>query len=304
MRVVTHVGPDMDAVTAATLLHYYLCDMPPSVLFVPHSNLTEGERMILERADAVVDVGRVYDPDSLRFDHHQLPRSNNCSATRLVANYLNDEGHNVDPIEPLVDLVNYCDMNSRVRDPAATSHLVGLHAVYRALRGQHSTDEGLFSAMSAILYGMIDNLMQEARLRDDAHRYITDRKRRSVVTQGGNRDVTRILLSDPDIDLVVYYEPSKRDGGVGIVTEPTDIDCALLHPILVASARERGETALADDLSSWYVDQQRGFIMIRTNKDSALSEQDISTLHDIIDTCLHRSARLTNAFSRTKGAML
>jgi uncharacterized UPF0160 family protein len=57
---------------------------------IPYSITLTRDQEIINKADAVVDVGGVHDPKKLRFDHHQLKASSKA-ATGLVAEFLKDK---------------------------------------------------------------------------------------------------------------------------------------------------------------------------------------------------------------------
>jgi len=85
--IVTHMSPDLDAIGYVWLMRRFgsAGDMP--VAFV---NTGSPDPAVLASAWSVGDTGRVYDPDTRRFDHHQFPgrASNETCATRQAYEWL------------------------------------------------------------------------------------------------------------------------------------------------------------------------------------------------------------------------
>jgi hypothetical protein len=118
--IVTHTHPDMDAVCSVWLLRRFGDDA--GVEFV---NTGNPDPALLAEADAVVDTGRVYDPDRLRFDHHQdasLP-----AACMLVFEYVVKHNPAADMARGIVAL---CDAGDRWQTEADESRRIGLHAIF------------------------------------------------------------------------------------------------------------------------------------------------------------------------------
>ena len=104
VEVATHSGPfHADDVMAWALIR---CFYDANATIV---RTRDADR--LARADIVVDVGAVYDPDTRRFDHHQSTYEGPLSSAGMVLRWLEAEGH-VDSVlaEQLRSgLVNYLD---------------------------------------------------------------------------------------------------------------------------------------------------------------------------------------------------
>jgi uncharacterized UPF0160 family protein len=84
--IATHSGPfHADDVFAVALLD----------LFYPHpiEVVRTRDRDTIEAADIVVDVGYVYDPAEMRFDHHQPTYEGQKSSVGMVLGWLEEAGH-------------------------------------------------------------------------------------------------------------------------------------------------------------------------------------------------------------------
>lgn len=86
--IITHTAPDLDAILGVWLLKRYHTSL--SDANVEYVNTGNPDPDLLAKADAVVDTGKVFDPDNLRFDHHQLPgdESTSTCAAYQVWEYL------------------------------------------------------------------------------------------------------------------------------------------------------------------------------------------------------------------------
>jgi hypothetical protein len=142
VTIVTHTSPDFDAIGAAWLLKRYggLADHP--VAFV---NTGAPDPELLSESTAVVDTGRVYDPRTLRFDHHQLPGAqSHTSATQQVYIYL-CELHSaaVYHLDPLIGLITAGDTGRREWG-ADWSRTTGIHALLSAYKATATSDRDVF----------------------------------------------------------------------------------------------------------------------------------------------------------------
>lgn len=81
--IVTHKAVDLDAILGVWFLKRYGGLDDASIEFV---NTGNPDPELLAKADAVVDTGGVFDPDNLRFDHHQLQgdeSTSTCAAPQI-----------------------------------------------------------------------------------------------------------------------------------------------------------------------------------------------------------------------------
>lgn len=128
MPIVIHVAPDLDCITGAWLLQRYggLAENP--IVFV---NTGSPDASLLKSARAVVDTGRDYHPESLRFDHHQDPTL--PSAAQLVYNWVCAQNPAAEHLWHIVETVDAHDRG--LPHPSAShSRGMGLHAIYGASR--------------------------------------------------------------------------------------------------------------------------------------------------------------------------
>lgn len=92
----------------------------------------------------MVDTGKVYDSQTLRFDHHQLPgdSANNISATLQVWYYLNTTPScdDIVHLRPLVDLI-FAGDTGRPDFYADGSREIGIHALLSGYKAHLRQDK-------------------------------------------------------------------------------------------------------------------------------------------------------------------
>ncbi len=186
--IVTHTAPDLDAILSVWLLKRYGNLDNADVVFV---NTGNPDPDLLAKADAVVDTGKVYDPENLRFDHHQLPgdESTSTCAAYQVWEYLVKRHamksailHSVDDLEvddlegpasriekvqrgeiatpldhlmPLVLLI-YAGDNALKIHGAGSSQEVGLHALLSGFKGTSPNVPANDYYTTTWMFGLLD----------------------------------------------------------------------------------------------------------------------------------------------------
>ena len=151
-QIATHRKPDADAIVSTWLAQRYLFQNRPStVQFVGRDF---GARHFKD-FDAVLDVGRVHDPERCIFDHKPpaFDHRNQHCATSLVRNHLSKLGHTVAHLEELVQVVHDGDAATRrSRSIAyAQSRKTGLHAIIHQARSVATNDPVLYRAIALVL---------------------------------------------------------------------------------------------------------------------------------------------------------
>ena len=95
--VITHFGQfHADEVTATALLRSFYVKNDMLVVRVPHqTNISEVEELLKPHCGEVftLDVGRVYDPSGLKFDHHQYSKDEcKLSSAGMIYKWLKEKG--------------------------------------------------------------------------------------------------------------------------------------------------------------------------------------------------------------------
>lgn len=266
--IVTHTQPDFDAIGGAWLLLRYW--WPQASLNFRFVNTGNPDREVLAQADAVVDTGKAYDPDKMRFDHHQLPggESNATCATRMVYEWLylwcEDKTKELDAIKPLVDLIFAGDTG---RPEANESRMIGIHA---ALSGEiarlrekygHDTatiDYGIMRYGLCLLDNIGGRLVRQAETRQNLSKVVTwksEDNRLWAIQNGKTADT--FAAFDEGTELVVFVaEPIETESGF---TYPVGISRAMESSTDTGALVNRAigitltDTPVNDELKSWYM---------------------------------------------------
>jgi hypothetical protein len=174
--IISHFHPDFDSIAATWLLKRFF---PPlheaTCVMVNTGHPDEG---LLANADAVVDTGKVFDPDRLRFDHHHLDgeEANGTSATWQVFQFLLAHGYPVSHLGQLAALIMAGD-TGKPDYGADWSRVNGIHALlsgfWRTLDKNHDDET---NDQRVMLYGfeILDTLNLSLKARQDAAANLRD----------------------------------------------------------------------------------------------------------------------------------
>lgn len=154
--IVTHTSPDWDAIGAVWQLRRHF-GLTADIGFV---NTGSPDAEVLAQASAVVDTGKIHDPENYRFDHHQFPgaQASATSATELV--YLHSEemlAATKSPdagrayLRPIIDLITDADGRNVNSDAARHSRALGIHAQLSAWKAAGLSDAELMQRGMAVL---------------------------------------------------------------------------------------------------------------------------------------------------------
>ena len=164
LHLVTHSGPfHADDVLAAALLRHAV----DPALSIERTRDTAR----IAAADVVVDVGGIFDPASLRFDHHQASYTGPRSSAGMVLDWLVDSGRvsardGARLREGLVDYVDDVDNGRRTPAPGVPcfAGLVAALARTGGSRGDHDAAFAVAVGMAeALLRGTFDGFAEEDR---------------------------------------------------------------------------------------------------------------------------------------------
>lgn len=236
--IITHTNPDFDAICGVWLLKRFgdLLDQP--VEFINTGN-PDAEK--LADAVAVVDTGKRYDSDNLRFDHHHFPgreANSTCAALQVFAHLL--QSQRIDYLWPLIKLIFAGDTG---RPEANASRELGLHAIlsgYKTWCSEQNPDERLPDALIlAHGFGLLDVL--EARLRTQAQ-------------AKAELDEKTVYESDDGLIRAIYHGSSGStfaayEQGARLVVfegEPLEADGGLTYPVGIMRAGEWQEPHVGD----------------------------------------------------------
>ncbi|QQS43547.1 chromate resistance protein [Candidatus Roizmanbacteria bacterium] len=167
--IVTHMSPDLDAITSSWLIKRYL----PGWDEAEHAFVPAGETYEGMKPDENPDIIHV-DTGLGRFDHHQF--SEELSATKRVFDYLAEEGYikerDLEALEQMTNFVTTIDNFGEVRfpDPTDVKYTFCLHEFIYPLRGQLTSDHEIMSMvmliLDSILFTVKNNLKAEGEIKE------------------------------------------------------------------------------------------------------------------------------------------
>lgn len=227
--IATHTNPDLDAICGVWLLKRFGGLEDAEVRFVNTSN---PDTALLAEATAIVDTGKEYDENRLRFDHHHLAgnAANDTCAARQVYDLLVFQIPTIEYLKPLVDLVFAGDTG---RSEANQSRELGIHALlsghkaFFADRKKRASDDDIMD------YGfmLLDTLA--LRLRNQATAKAELAKK--VVYKSGDGLVWAIRHGSAGSSFAAFDEGARV---VVFEGEPIEVEGGLTYPIGLMRAGE------------------------------------------------------------------
>lgn len=264
MYIVTHTSPDFDAIGAVWLLQRFGGLEDADVRFV---NTGSPDPAVLAEATAVVDTGREYDPERLRFDHHQLPgaEANATCAAFQVFQHLAPNGELV-YLAPLNALILNGDTGGR-NYGAEWSRLTGIHALLAVRKARKANDLALLAWGMAVLDDLAEHLKAhyEARATLDAHTVYRSSDGLLVALRDAPPHATSAAYEN-GARLVLFQSSGEGTNAIGIMRagEWREPSCkALILGILNDAECDvpgsiRWDSAAYIELASWYL-HEAGF---------------------------------------------
>jgi hypothetical protein len=276
VTIVTHTSPDFDAIGAAWLLKRYggLADHP--VAFV---NTGAPDPELLSESTAVVDTGRVYDPRTLRFDHHQLPGAqSHTSATQQVYIYL-CELHSaaVYHLDPLIGLITAGDTGRREWG-ADWSRTTGIHALLSAYKATATSDRDVFDYGCHLLDLLAGHLWQRDQARRTLDEHTVYRSDDGLLV--ALRDAPEGASSaahEAGARLVVFADYQRNAIGVWRAGEWQEPHCGHLVELLIVDGGVNAD--VIGETDTWYL-HQAGFF---AGRGTAKAPREDPILVDVVD---------------------
>lgn len=247
---ITHVNPDFDAIASTYLLQRYLHKQHMPVVFVPAAS----EAYVFNHAYAVCDVGGVYEPHILRFDHHQMAHVY-TSATELVYKYLENRNYCSADIQPLIQLITDCDNGVK-----HMSIDIGIHALLSAYKRTNSDDHAVYAYGVSLIEPLLQQFEHKATLRRSVreHTAYVNTDQRFIALVNGSSGVSYAAY-DLGYDLVLFLNEQQPDTiSVGIARAKHAEERINCVDIVNAIKEQKISAALQDELAMWHVDN-RGF---------------------------------------------
>lgn len=251
--LVTHTSPDWDAIGFLWLMRRY--DPQTLDMDIAFVNTGAPDLALLAGAYAVGDTGKVYDPDRLRFDHHDVPGLDGDStcATKLCYSYFYDRGIAEAAIYPIIQLILDGDTG---KPGARQSQLTGIHALLKAEKYHGMGNRELAQWGFRILDELAGNLIRYRNAVDMVarHTVYSSNDGRVVALHEAPKECADIAL-ESGADLVLYYRHNERTNGYkrGVLRRPeSGIHTGRLIDLAYRFTTDHALIEIGRELEIWY----------------------------------------------------
>lgn len=253
--LVTHISPDLDAITSMWLIVRNLHGWEhPQFYFVP-----AGTTLNNAHPDDDIDIIHV-DTGLGKFDHHQLKKR--TSAARRVLDYVKENGHirkaNLEPLERLVDVVtiydnfgeaNFADPTSDIYNFSLNEIISGLKVV---LEDDHEAVEHTFIMLDALLLSIKNKIGAEEEMKKGIT--LQTRWGKSLIVETRNDEVLKQALKS-GFTFVARKDPER--GFIRIKTLPDpQYDLTDLYESILK----------ADKKGSWFLHSSKNMLLNGSSK--------------------------------------
>jgi len=243
--IVTHFSQfHADEVSAVSLLRSFYIENDILVVRVPHqTNISEIEELLKDYCNEifVLDVGRVYNPKELKFDHHQFSKDEcQLSSAGMIYSWLKENNKISDRVaKELDDVIADIDANDIGIRPFQPGELAW---VINNLNSDNPYDVSLqnnqFSKAVGLVSEVFSNIKAKAEAMDAAISelksskiYKLDKKDKLSIAEipedavNANKLWYNIIHELPefkDVDLVIRYNKQTGEWNAQTVSTPDD----------------------------------------------------------------------------------
>lgn len=216
--IVTHISPDLDAITAYWLIAKFLPGWKNSqVKFVPAGKTLDDQPVDKNQEIIHVDTGFG------KFDHHQTHE--NTSATKLVFQYLIKNnlinGKLNKPLERIVDFVNETDHFKEVyfTDPTSDVYDFALHQLTHNLKSVVKEDTETVKTISILLDAALQQFRNKINAEEEIKKGLIIRNSfgKCLILESKNSETIKLGLK-MGFSLVATKNPDR--GNIRIKTAP------------------------------------------------------------------------------------
>jgi len=218
--IVTHIFPDLDAITSAWLLTRYLPEWEDAeIVFTPQQK--NWNNVV---PDSNPDI--LYcDTGCGKFDHHQI-QERTC-ASRRILDYLIMQDHvsgkNKEPLLRIINYVNEIDNFGEVNypDPTSDKYEFCLHQLIKGLKKEGMSDltlvQTVFPLLDGVLQLFIYKLKAEAAI---AKGFVFDSKYGKSLAMSTSNDEAMRLAQKKGFSLVVMKDAIKKTARIKTLPSP------------------------------------------------------------------------------------
>lgn len=218
--IVTHIAPDIDAVTSVWLVKKYMPDWQDALIkFVPAGKTLDGKN-----PDENPDILHV-DTGLGKFDHHQF--SEKLSASKLVFDFLKENHHVINydlpGLERLIAFITVIDNFGEAYFPDATADVydLTLYQFSEGLRPVLKTDEAMVEFISTCLEGVLQVFKNKVRAEGEIQKGAVFQTTwgKALVMETKNEEAMKLAMK-MGYTLVARRDPTR--GNIRIKTLPEE----------------------------------------------------------------------------------
>ncbi len=270
--IVSHLGPDIDSITATWLIKKFLPGWQNAVLkFVP-----AGSTLDKQPADENPDIIHV-DTGFGKFDHHQT-KKNTC-ASLLVYQFLKSKEFikkkHEKPLKRLVDQVNNFDHFGEINfsDPAADQYEFLINNIIDSgLKSVIKNDQDIMLLVFPFLDGLFHTFTKKINAEKEMKKGIIFQSRwgKSIALNSKNEEVIKLALKK-GFQLAIRKDP--QTGHIRIKTQPKkELNLKSLYLKIIK----------IDKKGSWFLHASGNMLLNGSSKNPHLIASQL-TLKQIID---------------------
>jgi len=218
--VVTHIFPDLDAITSTWLLIRFLPHFEDAVIaFTPQQKDWNGVKPDSDPTVVYVDTGFG------KFDHHQI-HERTC-ATRRVFDYLCMEGHIPSRVKAAIerittfvtDIDNFGE--SQFPDPADDRYDFCIHQIISGLKRTGKTDSQMMMIIFPLLDGLVELFATKIKAENEIKKgFVFSNSFGKCIAMNTPNDEAMRLAQKMGYVLVVTYDPQKGTARIKTLPSP------------------------------------------------------------------------------------
>lgn len=253
--IITHISPDLDAITSSWLVKRYLPGWSGAEhAFVPAGDTYEGKDPDVNPEIIHVDTGLG------NFDHHQS--SERSSATEKVFKYLIANNHikdkDIPAIEEMVKHTTLIDNFQEVNFPEPTNprYAYLVHEFIYNLRAQLTSDQELISMVMLILDSVFFTIKNNLKAEEEiAEGIILNSSLGKVLLMETKNEAAVKYALKKGFEIVVRHDPDSKN--IRIKTQPSSkFDLTNLYNIIIK----------VDKKATWFLHASKNMLLNGSSK--------------------------------------
>ncbi|MFW5704080.1 MAG: chromate resistance protein ChrB domain-containing protein [Patescibacteria group bacterium] len=269
--IVTHISPDLDAITSVWLIVRFLQGWDQAELqFVP-----AGTTLNSAPPDEDPDIIHV-DTGLGKFDHHQL--TERTSAASKVYDYIQEHGSlrksNIEALERIIDVVTLYDNFGEVHltDPASDIYNFSLNEIIYGMKSVTQNNHHTVLNMLPMLDALLINMKVKVSAESELNKGVTLQTRwgRTLIVESSNDEVLKLGLKS-GYTLVARRDPEREY--IRIKSFPnSDYDLTPLYEIIKKK----------DSKASWYLHSSKNMLLNGNYQDGETKKPSRLSLSELI----------------------